>query len=122
MMLELSSAMQDRELHKFRAGPTLGHQAQDNFEEGFTKLRTGQKLKDFIQRALLDAGHIHDDEEDIEMATPDQDGPASELPRPHVLVGGQLPVVGGETDETDDEDTNIDPLRHGEDFADEESG
>jgi hypothetical protein len=63
-MKELSMAMTEKELHKYRGGRTFDHVAADDFECGFTKLTSGNKIKDFINRTLAGSEADGSDEED----------------------------------------------------------
>ncbi|KAJ7619940.1 hypothetical protein DFH06DRAFT_1306174 [Mycena polygramma] len=52
-MRELSRAMQERQLHKFRAGRDFGHKANDDFEAGFIKLDGGKEIYMRTTTALM---------------------------------------------------------------------
>jgi hypothetical protein len=94
-MNKLMAAMEERELHKFRAGRKLDHVAQDDFEVGYMRLEGSSRIKDFITRTLQDNGNIHGDGEDEE-----GEEDRRQFPRPNVLVDGDLVL-----DDEDDSDT-----------------
>jgi hypothetical protein len=94
----LSDAMTERELHKFRPGCNLGHDAQDDFGKGYEMLEDGKRIRTFIHRTLLDSGAIHEDD----LADQTTEADSRILPSmPTMLINGML--VPGETN-TDDED------------------
>lgn len=96
-MKELSTAMDERQPHKFRAGRDFGHAASDDFTAGFLKL-SGGKVKAFTKRTIADAGNIHGDDEGVEESqSPDQ------IPLPNVVVDGLLYCGGNNSsDESSD--------------------
>lgn len=90
-MKELTTEMQDQQLHRFRQGRTLGHKAADDFEKGYLLLT--KKIPEFISRTLKDAGAIHADD-DIDSDTPDE---SNDVPMPNMMVRGFL-VAADEID------------------------
>jgi hypothetical protein len=97
-MQELASTMKERQLHKYRAGRTTGYRAHDDFEVGYTKPTASSRIKDFIQRTLMDAGNIHGNDTD---AHEDDDLAGDyDIPLPNVLVGGVL--IGSAEEENDE--------------------
>ena len=90
---ELAMEMQDRQLHRFRRGRTLGHKASDDFENGYLIFANIKRIPDFISRTLKDAGTIHRDG-DMEPDSPDD---FEDAPMPNMVIGGSL-VAGDELD------------------------
>jgi hypothetical protein len=94
----LADTMAQRELHKYRAGRHLGHEAQDDFDKGYEMLEDGKKIRGFVTRTMLDAGAIYED--DSADQTTERSGRM--LPSmPNMLVNGML--VAGEMDGEDNE-------------------
>ncbi|KAJ7622594.1 hypothetical protein DFH06DRAFT_1105137 [Mycena polygramma] len=98
-MRELSRALQERQLHKFRAGRDFGHRASDDFEAGYIKLEGG-RVKKFITRTMADAGNIHADDDGAD----EPQRPADTLPLPNVVIDGLL-FCGGNESSDDDSDS-----------------
>ncbi|KII90407.1 hypothetical protein PLICRDRAFT_157547 [Plicaturopsis crispa FD-325 SS-3] len=111
-MKKLTTAVEERELHKFRAGRTLGHKAQDDFEVGYLRLADSTRIEDFIARTLRDAGDIHGEGDDVETEMEDIDGAHR---GPSMMMNGNL--VNDLDSEHEDSD---DSLSGTEDGLDEE--
>ena len=94
----LADIMAQRELHKYRAGRHLRHEAQDDFDKNYEMLEDGKKIRGFVMRTMLDAGAIYED--DLANHTTERSGRM--LPSmPNMLVNGML--VAGEMDDEDNE-------------------
>ena len=88
---ELLRNMGESALHKFCAGRTQGHVAQDDLMEGLRCLTDTSPINDFIECTLQDAGAIHDETIQDGISEPFRSTPDM----PNMLINGSL-VLGDE--------------------------
>lgn len=94
----LSTAMYERQMHKFRLGRTHGYAASDDHITGYELLGRG-RIKDFVTRTLLDSAAIH--ENDSMEHSPFITGQVPLLPT--MLINGDLVTAGGDGDSSGSE-------------------
>ena len=117
-MDDLARNIEEQGMHKFRAGRTSTHKAQNDFEEGYLILANGKKIKEFVTRTLRDAGAIHGDDDIFDDPVDEME---QELPMPNMLIDGRL-VDGAEEPEGADGDLFGDLSRAGSDTDDGSDG
>lgn len=107
----LGQCMAEHQLHRFRPGRSYGHQAQDDFAEGYHILSSTTRIADFLKRTLADVSDVNGNDQDenlqmdIDMDDTEQEA-AHTVPLPNVWQNGVL-ISGDESDENDEEEEDM---------------
>lgn len=93
---QFARTLDERHIHKFCSGRETQRLASDDFDAGQRRLENTSRIKDFIERTILDAGAIHTPEDEVPQAHDINLNPAP-VELPNMLVDGELVVVDEET-------------------------
>jgi len=85
---ELMWHMEQHQVHKFCAGRTQGHVAQDDFAMGYRRMADSSQIADFINQTLCDAGAIH--VEALDSAEQEHFDNSDTPVTPQMVIGGML--------------------------------
>lgn len=103
---QLAQTLKERHLHEFCQGRETQQLASDDFDVGQRRLENTNRIKDFVERTILDAGAIHGVEEEDAPPSGIVLNPDSEIEVPHMLIDGQF-VVGDENEMDADDDDEL---------------
>lgn len=92
---QFARTLDERHLHKFCPGRETQHLAADNFDIGQQRLENTSRIRDFVERTILDAGAIHTSEDEVSH-TGDITLNPTPVELPNMLVDGELVIVDEE--------------------------